>query len=154
MVFLANKFRGTASRLQVLSLGDADFTPDKLLSLAKEYMPSRVRKAISKDLDLEDPFILWELFAIDAVISLENIEGELIRVGISVVEDQGKGNNLLRQGKQHSRMKLRHALGIEYYWVIVVKWKYFPDDEQWIDIFYQEIDIPPNNPGGCRLLVV
>jgi hypothetical protein len=151
MFSLRLRFQTVASRLNISDLTAKDLNPNHLLNVAKKYIPQRVNWAIKKRYDLQDPVTLWEIFSLDGVISLENQDGKLTRVAVSLVEDENKAYNLLHQAKAKPNVLLRKELNIEQYWVLVVKWKNFPEDGEWIDLLYQEIDETPNS-SGCRVI--
>lgn len=153
MFSLRVKFRAIASRIQVLDLSAPDFTPKRLLNIAINYLPRRLDKAISQRQDLEDLETLWEILGIDAVIALENQDGKLIRVGVSLLDNEGRGQNLFYDLKGKQQTAIRTKLNIEQSWVIVVKSKNFPEEDEWIDILYREIDEPPT-ASGCRLIIL
>ncbi len=154
MFSLRLRFRAIASKIQVLDLTAGDLNNGKkLYSIAKEYLPKRLDFAISQRQDLEDLANLWEILGIDAVIAIENEEGKLVRVGISLLDNEGKAQNVFYDLKGKKRALVRQELGIEQYWVIVVKPKSFPDQEEWIDILYGEIDQPPG-ASDCRLIIL
>lgn len=138
------RFQTVASQLRVLDFYAPDLNAEYLLSVAKKYFPKRVLWARKKRHDLSDIYVLWDVLNIDAVILLENQEGKLIRVSISLVESEKKGCDLMYDLKSKLWYGIRRALKIEQYWVLVVKWK---------DFLYREIDIPAT-ASGCRLIVL
>ncbi|MBF2057908.1 MAG: hypothetical protein IGQ45_12000 [Cyanobacterium sp. T60_A2020_053] len=153
MFVLRVKFKATAHRLGVLDLSSKEFTPQRLRALVSEYLPKKLDWAMSQRQDLDDLATLWEILGIDAVIRLENEAGENIRVGVSLLDNENKAQNLIYDLKGQVRTSLRHELGIEQYWVFVLRAKNYPSDEDWIDILYGEIDQPPT-ASGCRLIVL
>jgi hypothetical protein len=153
MFALRLRFQSLAARLKISELTAKDLNRDHLLKVAKKYLPQRVEWAIKKRYDLEDPFTLWEVLFIDGIIALENQEGKSIRVAVSLVQDETKAHNLIYQAKTKSNVLLRQELKVEQYWVFVLKWKGFPEDEEWVDILYQEIDEEPTSTG-CRVIVI
>lgn len=153
MFSLRVKFRAIASKIQVLDLKAKDLTTRKLLTTAKNYLPKRLNWAISQRQDLEDLETLWEILGIDAVIALENLEGKLIRVGVTLLENESKAQNLFYDMKGKQRSALRKELNLEQFWIMVLKSKEFPEEDEWIDILYREIDETPT-ASGCRLIIV
>lgn len=154
MLGLRLRFQTVASQLRVLDFNAPDLNAECLLSLAGEYLPKRVLWAEKKRHDLTDIHVLWEVLNIDGVILLENQEGNLIRVGVSLVESEKRGRDLMYDLKGKQWYGIRQGLKLEQYWVLVVKWKDFPKEkEEWIDILYREIDIPVT-ASGCRLIVL
>ncbi len=153
MFSLRVKFLTTASKLQVLDYTSPDLNEDILLEVAEEYFPKRVKLALEKRSDLNDFATLWEILGIHGVIALENQEGETIRIGVCLCDSEGKAQNLLYhlKGKQYTLMG--NSLNIQQYWVFVVKSKNFPQEEEWIDILYREIDESSTN-SGCRLILL
>ncbi|MBE9223096.1 hypothetical protein IQ215_10350 [Cyanobacterium stanieri LEGE 03274] len=153
MFSLRIRFRAIASRIQVLDLTAKDLTVKKLLTIAQEHLPRRLEKAISQRQDLEDLETLWEILGIDAVIALENEEGKLIRVGVTLLENEGKAQNIFYDMKGKQRTAVREKLNLEQFWIMVLKSKNFPEEDEWIDILYREIDQPPT-ASGCRLIIL
>lgn len=153
MFSLRLKFLAIASKLKVLDYTASDLNENKLLEVAKEYLPNQVKLALEKRSDLNDFATLWEVIGIHGVIALENEEGEKIRIGVCFCDNEGKGQNLLYDLKRKPYTLVRNALNIQQYWVFVVKSKNFPEEEEWIDILYREIDEFPTN-SGCRLILL
>jgi hypothetical protein len=110
-----------------------------------------VEKARSRGIDLDDPYEVWELLSIDAVISLEDIQGQHHRVAISLVEREDRAYRLMKQRQTYSWKDVRVALGMHCHWVLCVSAKHLPDDGEWIDILYHQIDIP-RGWSDCRLI--
>lgn len=154
MLGLRLRFQTIASQLRVLDFYAPDLKAEYLLSVAEEYLPKRVLWARKKRHDLTDIYVLWDIFNIDAVILLENQEGKSIRVGISLVEGEEKGYDLIYDLKGKLWQGIRQVLKLEQYWVLVVKWDDFPKNKgEWVDILYREIDIRAT-ASGCRLIVL
>lgn len=150
---LGLRFQTLASQLNVLAFNAPDLNAEHLLSVAKEFLPKRVAWAGKRRYDLTDIFVLWDVLNIDAVMELENEEGKLIRVGVSFVGNEDKGCDRVYDLKSRSGYGIRQALKLEQYWVFAVNWKYFPCQDEWIDILYREIDTPVNH-SGCRLIIL
>lgn len=148
MFSLGFKFISIASKLGISELKSSDLNENKLLEVAQEYLPKRVKLALEKRADLNDFATLWEILGIHGVIALENQEGEKIRVGVCLCDNESKGQNLLYDLKGKQSTLVRNALNIQQYWVFVVKDKNFPDEGEWIDILYGEIDEMPTNSGN------
>ncbi len=153
MYGLRLRFRAIASQIQILDLTAKDLNGKALYNIAKTYLPKRLDFAIKQRQDLEDLANLWEILGIDAVIAIEDQQGKLTRVGISLLDNESKAQNLFYDMKGKKRSLIRQDLNIEQYWVIVVQPKNFPEVEEWIDILYQEIDEPPTE-SGCRLIIL
>jgi hypothetical protein len=154
MLGLRLRFLGIASQLRVLDFSAPDLNSDYLLSVAEKYLPKRVDWAKNKRYDLSDIYILWEVIGIDAVILLENQDGKLIRVGVSLTESEDKARNRIYDLKSKLWYSIRRALKIEQYWVLVVKFKDFPQKrEDWVDLLYREIDLEPT-ASSCRLIIL
>ncbi|MGI0481397.1 hypothetical protein ACN4EE_11465 [Geminocystis sp. CENA526] len=154
MLGLRLRFRTIASELRVLNFNAKDLTEKRLLKVAKQVYPERVDRALLMRSDLTDNITLWEILGIDAVILLENQKGELIRVGVSLMDKEKTARNHLFSMKKQEGCLLREALGIQQYWVFLVQWKNFPKTkEEWVDILYGEIDREPPF-SGCRLIIL
>ncbi|MGY6531001.1 MAG: hypothetical protein ACXITR_13840 [Cyanobacterium sp.] len=151
---LGLRFQTVASQLRVLAFNAPDLNAKHLLNTAQKYLPNRVAWAMNKRHDFSDVSVLWDVLTIDAVIELENQDGKLIRVGISLLESEQKGCDRTYDLKSNRWYGIRKELKLEQYWVLVVKWKDFPQDKgEWIDILYREIDTPVDN-SGCRLIIL
>ena len=74
-------------------------------------------------------------------------------MGVSLVDNENKARNLLYDTKRKEGVLIRQALNISQYWIFLVKWKDFPEEEEWIDILYDEIDNSAN-PSDCRLIIL
>lgn len=142
---LGLRFRQVAANLNVLDFANSDYTSKNLLSLAIKYCNRRLNFAQKKRYDLEDPYTLWEILNINAVIYLANIEGKFIRVGINLAEDERDIHNLIYQAKRKINRKLHQALNFDQYWIIKAKFSDFPENKDWIDLLYEEIDKPLEN---------
>ncbi|MBL1210346.1 hypothetical protein [Geminocystis sp. GBBB08] len=153
MFSLRIKFLAIASKLKISHLTASDLNETTLLEVAQKYLPKRVKLALEKRSDLNDFATLWEILGIHGVIGLENQEGEIIRIGVCLCDSEGKGQNILYDLKGKQYTLVRNALKIKQYWVFVVKNKNFPEEEEWIDILYREIDESPTN-SGCRLIIL
>jgi len=150
---LSLRFQSVASKLRILNFNAKDLNEEYLFQVIKQYLPKELDKAIQKRCDLTDSATLWEILGIDGVILLENQEGNLIRVGVSLVDNENKARNLLYDTKRKEGVLIRQALNISQYWIFLVKWKDFPEKEEWIDILYDEIDNSAN-PSDCRLIIL
>ncbi|MGY6528539.1 MAG: hypothetical protein ACXITR_01290 [Cyanobacterium sp.] len=151
---LGLRFQAVASQLRVLAFRASDLNAEHLLSVAEQYLSKRVTWARNKRHDFSDVLVLWDVLNIDAVIELENQDGKLVRVGISLLESEQKGRDRIYDLKSRRWYGIRQALKLEQYWVLAVKWKDFPKDRgEWIDILYREIDTAVDH-SGCRLIIL
>ena len=91
------------------------------------------------------------MLGIDAVISLEDIHGQHHRVAISIVEHEARAYRLMKQRQTCLWKEVRRALGIHCYWVYCVDAKHLPEDGEWIDLVYHQIDLP-QGWSDCRLI--
>ena len=67
-----------------------DLAVEKVQAVISGCLPEIVDKARSRGVDLDDPYEVCELLSIDAVISLEDIQGQHHRVAISIVEREDR----------------------------------------------------------------
>lgn len=100
------RFQQIAVCLKILDIINSDYSPKNLLSLAKKYCTRSLNYAQNKRYDLEDPYTLWEILGIDAVICLENFEGKLFRVAVNLAENERDVGNLIYKAKNQHRQKL------------------------------------------------
>ena len=151
MSIIGLRFRSMAARIKVLSLNHPDLAVEKVRLVISDRLAEMVDKARSSGIDLDDPYEVWELLSIDAVISLEDIQGQHHRVAISIVENEARAYRLMKQRQTYSWKEVRVSLGMHCHWVICVNAKHLPDDGEWIDILYHQIDIPLGW-SDCRLI--
>ncbi|HHP7231931.1 MAG TPA: hypothetical protein ACFCUY_13870 [Xenococcaceae cyanobacterium] len=153
MSILGLRFRTAASRLQLLDYHHPDLAFERVLALVATHLTSRWEKAIARGKDPNDPYTVWELLYLDAVINLEDCQGKFTRVGVSLVTEENKAYCILKQAQKPAFNQVRKSIKIYRYWIFCVEPKYFPSDGEWIDILYSEID-KPNRESGCQLLIL
>jgi hypothetical protein len=154
MLGLRLRIQSIASQLQVLDFVAHDLNAEHLLAVAQKYLPKRVLLARNKGLDLNDIYVLWEILGIDATLLLEDKQGKMIRVAISLFEREEKARDHFYILKNQQNYCIRQELNIEQHWLFVVQWKYFPQDNgEWVDLLYHEIDTPATT-SGCRLIIL
>ena len=153
MSLLGLRFRTIARYLQLLEYHHPDLAFETVSNLVATQLTNRWERAIAHRQDPEDPYTVWELLYLDAVINLEDCRGKSIRVGISLVADENQAYRILKQARKPALNKVRKNLKVYRYWVFCVEPKHFPSDGEWIDILYSEID-KPNSASGCQLIVL
>ena len=153
MSLLGLRFRTIASHLQLLEYHHQDLAFETVSNLVATQLTNRWERAIARGQDPEDPYTVWELLHLDAVINLEDCQGQFTRVGISLVTQENRAYRILKQAQKPAFNKVRKSLKIYRYWVFCVEPKHFPSDGEWIDILYSEID-KPNSASGCQLIVL
>ena len=151
MSIIGLRFRSMAARIKVLNLNHPDLAVETVRLVISDRLTEIVDKARSSGIDLDDPYEVWELLGIDAVISLEDIQGQHHRVAISIVENEARAYRLMKQQQTYLWKDVRVALGMHCHWVFCVNAKHLPDDGEWIDILYHQIDIP-RGWSDCRLI--
>jgi hypothetical protein len=151
MSIIGLRFRSMAARIKVLTLNHPDLAVEKVQAVISDCLPEIVDKARSRGADLDDPYEVWELLDIDAVVSLEDIQGQHHRVAISIVEREDRAYRLMKQRQTYLWKEVRVDLGIYCHWVFCIDAKYLPDDGEWIDILYHQIDIACGW-SDCRLI--
>ena len=127
------------------------FSSQKVQLVISDRLTGIVEQARSRGVDLDDPYEVWELLSIDAVISLEDIQGQHQRVAISIVEHEARADRSIEQRQTSSWKDVRVSLGMHCHWVLCVNAKHLPDDGEWIDILYDQIDLP-RGWSDCRLI--
>ena len=140
-----------AARIKVLNINHPDLAVETVRLVISDRLTEIVDKARSIGIDLDDPYEVWEFLGIDAVISLEDIQGQHHRVAISIVENEARAYRLMKQWQTYSWKDVRVALVMHCHWVFCVNAKHLPDDGEWIDILYHQIDIP-RGWSDCRLI--
>jgi hypothetical protein len=151
MSIIGLRFRGMAARIKVLTLHHRELAVERVVQVIGDRLPAILDRARSKGVDLDDPYAVWELLSIDAVISLEDVSGQHHRVAVSIVEREDRAYRLMKQRQTCSWKEVRGALGIHCHWVLYRDAKHLPDDGEWIDILYDRIDIP-HGWSDCRLI--
>ena len=145
------RFRSMTTRLKVSTLDNPSLCVERVQAVTSEHLTAKFNKAVQIGTDLDDPDSLWELLAIDGVISLEDIHGVHHRVGVSIVERENRAYRLMKRGETSPWKNVRRGLGIDRYWVFCVNLKHLPSDGEWVDILYQNID-RPHGWSDCRLV--
>jgi hypothetical protein len=97
MSIIGLRFRSMAARIKVLNLNHPDLAVEKVRLVISDRLTGIVDRARSSGIDLDDPYEVWELLSIDAVISLEDIQGQHHRVVISIVENEARAYRLMKQ---------------------------------------------------------
>jgi hypothetical protein len=120
MSIIGLRFRSMAARIKVLSLNHPDLAVEKVRLAISDRLTEIVDRARSNGVDLDDPYEVWELLSIDAVISLEDIQGQHHRVAISIVENESRAYRLMKQRQTYSWKDLRVSLGIHCHWIFCV----------------------------------
>ena len=151
MSIIGLRFRSMAARIKVLTLHHRDLRVEKVGQVIRERLPEILDKARARGVDLDDPDEVWELLGIDAAISLEDIHGQHYRVAISIVEGENRAYRLMKQRQTCLWKEVRRALGIHCHWVFCVDAKHLPEDGEWIDLVYHQIDLP-QGWSDCRLI--
>ena len=151
MSIIGLRFRSMAARIKVLTLHHRDLRVEKVGQVIRSLLPEILEREQARGVDLDDPYAVWELLGIDAVISLEDIHGRHHRVAISIVEHEARAYRLMKQRQTYLWKEVRSALGIDCHWVFCVDAKHLPDDGEWIDLVYHQIDLP-QGWSDCRLI--
>ncbi|WP_319422714.1 hypothetical protein [Pleurocapsa sp. FMAR1] len=153
MSLLGLRFRTVASRLQLLEYHHTDLAFEKVSTLVSTQLTNRWSKAIAHRQDPEDPYTVWSLLYLDAVINLEDWQGKFTRVGVFLTSHENRAYRILKQAQKPTFNQVRKSLKIYRYWVFCVEPKHFPSDGEWVDILYGEID-KPNREGSSRLIIL
>lgn len=153
MSLLGLRFRSVANRLQLLDYHHPDLAFELVSNLVATQLSNRWEKAIGHRQDPEDPYTVWELLYLDAVVNLEDCQGKFTRVGVSIVTEENKAYRILTQAQKPAFSKVRKSLKIYRYWVFCVEPKYFPSDGEWVDILYSEID-KSRSEGSSRFIIL
>ncbi len=142
-------FQRTARELRIV---DKDFLKNvsvpQIRSAIRSRLSDRVEEADRRGEDLQDPATWLDLVLIDAVVQLENIEGQVFRVAIEVTTRDRHAMNELGLVKSQNFRAVRSALHIDRHWVVLLDSVAPPPQEQLVDAFYEQID----QPGECALL--
>ena len=153
MSLLGLRFRTVADRQRLLEYQHPDLAFPFVSNLVATQLSNRWSRAIAQGQDPEDPYTVWELLYLDAVINLEDYQGKFTRVGVSLVTQENKAYHILKQARKPVFNNVRKSLKIYRYWIFCVEPKHFPSDGEWVDILYSEID-RPNSEGSSRLIVL
>ena len=153
MSLLGLRFRTIACSLQLLEYHQPDLAFELVSNLVATQLSNRWERAIAHGQHPEDPYTVWELLYLDAVINLEDCQGKFTRVGVLLVTNENQAYRILKQARKPVFNKVRKSLKIYRYWVFCVELKRFPNDGEWVDILYSEID-RSNSEGSSRLIVL
>ncbi len=155
MSVLSLRFREQAIGLKILYKPELDTSFwEKMTGVIKKELSQDWMQAVNNRLDTNDPETLWDLLGIDAVISLEDAEGESIHVGVTLHDQEHKAYKILTQAKSPKYSRIRQFLNIKRYWVFLLEVRTFPTPEEWIDLLYAEIDLPTTERDDCKLIYV
>lgn len=149
--WLAQHFRSLAAQTKISDMAARDLQLEQIIPLIAIHLSSLFLSAIARRLDLNDLITVWGLLKIDAIIRLENNQGESIRVAVALHNQDNKAYSLYRMAQKSSMSKIRKLLNINQYWVFCVQEQLFPEKEDWIDLLYNQIDIS-SNKGSCQLI--
>jgi hypothetical protein len=154
MSLLSIRFRSLANRLNISDFTASDLKLEQVTPIIKTSFNKQLEKAIAQgEIDLNEPSDVWELLYIDSIIKLENFEGRLIRVGITFQSQENRAYRIYGQVQKPAFQSILQKLGIERFWIFAISDSkhYFPSCEEWIDILYEQIDLPAN-ACGCKLI--
>lgn len=142
-------FQRVARELKII---DREFlkniTVAALRPAIRARLSDRVEEASGRGEDLQDPATWLDLVLIDAVIRLENIDGEAARVAVLVTTRDRHALNELGLVKSQNFRAVRTALKIDRHWVLLLDSVAPPTQEALVDALYEQID----QPGECTLL--
>ena len=86
------------------------------------------------------------------MIGLENLKGELIRVGVALRLRGHQAYRIYSQVQKPNYQNILQQLKIDRFWIFVIcDRKYYPSREEWIDLLYEQIDLPVN-ACKCKLI--
>ncbi|WP_030008169.1 hypothetical protein [Picosynechococcus sp. NKBG042902] len=153
MSLLSLQFRAVAAQLKVLEQSNPNLSFPRVKQLVQNHLGREFERALYSRQDMEDPYTYWDLLLIDAVLLLEDHQGNMARVAVYVVPNEYKAHKAIRTVTQPAQFRVRQQLGINYYWVLCLDAKKFPRQGQWIDLIYAEID-RQGSQKACRLIEV
>jgi hypothetical protein len=154
MSLLSLHFRSLANRLNISDFTASDLKLEKVAPIIKTSFNEKLERAIALgEIDLDEPSDVWELLYIDSIIKLENFEGKSIRVGVALRSREHQAYRIYAQVQKPTFQSILQQLKIERFWIFAISdfKHYFPRREQWIDLLYEQIDLPAN-ACGCKLI--
>ena len=153
MSLLSLRFRSLANTLNISDFTASDLKLEKVASVVKNSCDRQLEKATARgEIDFNEPSDVWELIYIDSIIELENLEGELIRVGVALRSREHQAYRIYSQVQKPNYQNILQQLKIDRFWIFVVSdRKYYPSREEWIDLLYEQIDLPVN-AYKCKLI--
>jgi hypothetical protein len=151
MYLVSLRFQSVAARLQILCTKNSDLSFENLLSVVQQHLPQRLEEVLANGGDPHDPYTLWDALLIDAVLAIEDRQGRVTCVGVSLHSQEWMAYRTLSWAQKPTVSKARKALKLYRYWIFLVEEKHFPTDGEWVDILYLEID-QPTNKVGCKLI--
>lgn len=115
MSLLGLRFRSVANRLQLLEYHHSDLAFELVSNLVATQLSNRWSRAIANGQDPEDPYTVWEILYLDAVVNLEDCQGKFTRVGISFASKENQAYRILTQARKPAFSKVRKSLKIYRY---------------------------------------
>lgn len=119
----------------------------------KANLPKLIDEMDSRGLDLRDPGNWWESLYIDAVIELENAEGQMFTIAVGIVDQWKPALAAHRIISSPKMMRFRETVGLDQHWLFYVTSRHPYSDDIWLDLLYEQIDQPVGN-NRCILLEV
>lgn len=131
-------FRENARKLGLL---DIEPPLSEVKRVLNRYLKAKVRTAIQYMSDETDPQQWLDLvLKTDCLLSVENIEGQVLRVAVDVTIDEEKASEKLEEVSLPSFRSARQELQIERHWIVVVKALEIAAANNLVDIIYDQID--------------
>ena len=124
-------------------LGLLDVLPSIQLvkKVLNKYLDSKVKIAIPYMEDENDVSECLDLvFKTDCLLIIENVDGETLRVAVDITVNLKKAEAKLAEVNSFSFRAVRCDLGINRYWIVVVRALKISSRAALIDTLYSQID--------------
>jgi hypothetical protein len=140
-------FRLTCRRLRMLDPNPP--TLRQIEPVLRRYLPKKTERAICHMSDEDEPELWLDLILkIDSLLSLQDLDGKGLRIGVDVTTFPAEVPEKLAAIRSAPFQAARQALGIQKHWVVLVSALSLPSDDMLIDKFYEVID----RPDECSMI--
>lgn len=132
-------FRAVIRELQMLDPQPPDL--DTIQTVLLKYLNKKTHKALRYLNDVSDPEEWLDLaLKVDALLRLENQNGQFVRVGVDVTSNPEQINYKLNLIGSTPFFQARKELNIQQHWIVLVDFKRLPELDAIVDMFYDQVD--------------
>lgn len=132
-------FRAVIRELQMLDPQPPDL--DTIQTVLLKYLNKKTHKALRYLNDVSDPEEWLDLaLKVDALLRLENQNGQFVRVGVDVTSNPEQVNYKLNLIGSAPFFQARKELNIQQHWIVLVDFKRLPELDTIVDMFYDQVD--------------
>lgn len=129
----------TCERLRMVDQNPPSFR--EIRTVLTRHLDMKVQRAIAHMNDEYDPELWLDyILKIDVLLSLQDLEGNDIKIGIDVTTLKSEVSRKFGEICSRRFQNARRELGIAKHWVLVVSALGLPSDDMLIDKFYEVAD--------------